>query len=151
MIQIFLKVFNRIHDFFLWLWRQEGTPAKRARGIAVGVFSGCFPFFGFQTLFGIILASIFRGNHLLAMAGTWISNPLTYIPLYWFNYQVGASVLGNKADLNNLSPQGLWDHGWTLSGQLLLGSTLVGFLSAVITGSIVYLFLKRKPSNKFML
>ena len=31
-----------------WIWKYEGTPAERARGLAVGIFSGCFPFFGFH-------------------------------------------------------------------------------------------------------
>ncbi|MFO0103826.1 MAG: DUF2062 domain-containing protein, partial [Cyanobium sp.] len=56
---------------------------ERARGLAAGIFCGCFPFFGLQTLLGIGLASVLRGNHLLAAAGTWISNPFTYVPLYW--------------------------------------------------------------------
>ena len=29
-----------------------------------------------------------RGNIYLAALGTWISNPLTYVPLYYFNYKV---------------------------------------------------------------
>ena len=79
---------------FLWIWKEEGTPAERARGVAVGIFSGCFPFFGLQSLMGVCLASLVRGHHLLAVIGTWISNPLTYLPLYWLNYRVGSFVLG---------------------------------------------------------
>ena len=55
---------------------------------------GCFPFFGLQTLLGMALASLVRGNHLLAAAGTWISNPFTYLPLYWFNYNLGCRFWG---------------------------------------------------------
>ena len=97
---------------------------------------------------------MFRGNHLLAMVGTWISNPLTYLPLYWFNYQVGASLLGSQGDLkylHNLSHQELWEQGWLFSRRLLLGSSLVGLIAAIITGSIVYLFLKRNSHKNFIL
>ena len=79
-----------------WIWQQEGSPGQRARGLAAGIFCGCFPFFGLQTLLGIALASVVRGNHLLAAAGTWISNPFTYVPLYWFNYHVGDVSRGEE-------------------------------------------------------
>lgn len=85
---------SRLRGWLLWLWQQEGSHGQRARGLAAGVFCGCFPFFGLQTLLGIALATALRGNHLFAAAGTWISNPLTYVPLYWFNDQIGTWLLG---------------------------------------------------------
>ncbi|MED5164816.1 MAG: DUF2062 domain-containing protein, partial [Cyanobacteriota bacterium] len=89
MIQQTLQgISRRLRRWLVWLWQQEGTPGQRARGVAAGVFSGCFPLFGLQTLLGVALASVVRGNHVLAAIGTWISNPITYLPLYWFNYQI---------------------------------------------------------------
>ena len=72
---------------------QNGSPFFNAKGLAIGVFSGCFPFFGFQTLIGVFFAKLARGNIVLAAIGTWISNPFTYIPLYYFNYKVGSIFL----------------------------------------------------------
>ena len=66
--------FKKILSLFL---EQNGSPFFNAKGIAFGVFSGCFPFFGFQTLLGVFLAQIGRGNIVLAAVGTWISNPFT--------------------------------------------------------------------------
>ena len=103
MIKKLLNLICRLHSFSLWLWKQEGTPAKRARGLAICVFSGCFPLFGLQTFLGLGLASLLRGNHFLAAAGTWISNPITYIPLYWLNYRVGCIFLGQGQDFYNQS------------------------------------------------
>ena len=56
---------------------QNGSPFFNAKGLAIGVFSGCFPFFGFQTLMGVFFAKIAKGNIVLAAIGTWISNPFT--------------------------------------------------------------------------
>ncbi len=69
---------------------QNGSPFFNAKGLAIGVFSGCFPFFGFQTLIGVFFAKLAKGNIVLAAIGTWVSNPFTYIPLYYFNYKVGS-------------------------------------------------------------
>ena len=130
------KFQRRLNRWLQWIWQQEGTPGQRARGLAAGVFCGCFPFFGFQTLLGIGLASVVRGNHLLAATGTWISNPFTYIPLFWFNYRLGALILGEGAGwpgLNNLNQDLLATAGWDVMSRLLLGSSLTGTLLGVFT------------------
>ena len=45
------------HKKILSLFRnQNGSPFFNAKGLAIGVFSGCFPFFGFQTLIGVFFA-----------------------------------------------------------------------------------------------
>ena len=131
----------------IWLWRQECSPGQRARGLAAGVFTGCYPFFGLQIVLGVGLASLVRGNHLLAAAGTWISNPLTSLPLYWFNYQVGCWLLGPGPafpSLGQLKDGELLNLGASFSGRLMLGSTLVGVLSALVLGGLYWLFLQRR-------
>ena len=65
----------RMRRGVLWLWKQEGTPAQRARGLAAGVFCGCYPFFGLQIFLSVGVATLVRGNHLLAAAGTLVSKP----------------------------------------------------------------------------
>lgn len=139
----------RIRRALTWLWQQEGSPGQRARGLAVGVFSGCFPFFGLQIVFGVALASAVRGNHLLAAAGTWISNPLTSLPLYWFNYQLGILLLGpgpGFPDLSALRSERLWHLGWGFASRLLLGSTLVGLVCALAAGLLYWRWLHRQPA-----
>ena len=93
MIEVFFSLIKRIRKFISWLWNQKGLPSQRALGLAVGIFSGCFPFFGFQTLVGIFFAKIWKANALLAAVGTWISNPFTYVPLYLLNYRNEQNLL----------------------------------------------------------
>ena len=126
---------------------QNGSPFFNAKGLAIGVFSGCFPFFGFQTLLGIFFAKLAKGNIVLAAIGTWISNPFTYIPLYYLNYKVGSFFLNNFS--NNINEKSfviddLWKQGRTFSLSLLLGSSCVGLLLALICGSIVFFIYKIK-------
>ena len=126
---------------------QNGSPLFNAKGLAIGVFSGCFPFFGFQTLIGVFLAKLAKGNIFLAAIGTWISNPLTYIPLYYFNYKVGSIFLNNSPDNvieKNLVIDDLWKQGSIFSLRLLLGSSCVGLLLALISGSFIFFIFQRK-------
>ena len=133
---------KKILSFFL---HQDGSPYFNAKGVAAGVFSGCFPFFGFQILLGLFLARITKGNLILAAIGTWISNPFTYIPLYYFNYKVGSILLKTPTDSlsdKNLLVNDLWKQGSMFSLRLILGSSLVGLFLALISGFFVFWFYK---------
>ena len=139
---------SRFRRGIAWLWKQEGTPCQRARGLAAGVFCGCYPFFGLQMVLSVGLAKLMRGNQLLAAAGTLVSNPFTYLPLYWFNYLVGCQLLGpgrggiNLAEFNRSS---LWAQGWEFTQRILLGSSVVGLVLSLGIGTISYhIFSKRK-------
>jgi uncharacterized protein len=127
---------RQIRYAYLRFLRLQGTPEQLARGMAAGVFAGCFPLFGFQTILGVAVATAVGGNRLMAAAATWVSNPLTYVPLFAFNYQVGNWLLGNSiapafADLDTVTS---WmDMGSEVSVRLLLGSTVIGIIASAIS------------------
>ena len=158
---------RRCRYYYLRLIRQEGSPAAIARGLASGVFAGLFPLFGLQTIIGLGIATVCRGNKLIAAAGTWVSNPLTYVPIYFFNFRVGLltlRVLGVNPELpdleafqaliatpDNLAFQELLDLGGLVAGSLFLGCFVVGGLSAVVAyvgGLWLFKFLKQRRSGK---
>ena len=129
---------------------QNGSPFFNAKGLAIGVFSGCFPFFGFQTLIGVFFAKLAKANIVLAAIGTWISNPFTYIPLYYFNYKVGSIFLNtssNKTIEKSFVINDLWKQGRIFTLTLLLGSSCVGFFSALICGTIIFFIYKIKTKR----
>lgn len=127
--------------WYLRLIRLRGHPAEIARGLAVGIFAGSFPIFGFQIIFGVLLAIIVRGNKFAAAAGTWVSNPLTSLPIFAFNYQVGKLILGWD---NSTVTQNIFDRDWQSFGELgsvfltklFIGSFAVGTIAAIATYTI---------------
>lgn len=139
---------SRVRRAISWVWDQEGTPGQRARGVSAGVFCGCFPFFGLQIILSVGMASLLRGNHLLAAAATLISNPFTYVPLYWFNYQVGVALLGNGQGpaLTNISRNSLWEQGWGFSSRMLLGSAVVATVLGAVLGVVAYAVFQARES-----
>ncbi|NET59929.1 MAG: DUF2062 domain-containing protein [Symploca sp. SIO2E6] len=139
--------FRRRLKYFYWrLVRMQGTSEAIARGFACGVFAGMFPLFGLQTIIGVLLAVPFRGNKILALTGTWISNPLTYVPIYTFNFHVGQWLL-NKHDLMKINFYS-WGQIKGLGAEigliLLVGSLAVGLVSAVFS-----YFLGLRVINRF--
>ena len=86
----------RIHDPLLWHVNRRSV----ARGVALGVFFGLMIPIA-QIPAAAIASLMLRGNLWIAAVSTLVSNPLTYGPLYYFAYRLGAGVIGTRtpADL----------------------------------------------------
>ena len=125
---------RRLRYTYLRFIRLRGTPEEIARGTAVGVFAGMYPFFGFQTILSVGIAVIVRGNKLAAAAATWISNPFTYVPFYAFNFQVGRWLLhaDDKFVFTRQSLPEIMHAGSHLLLVMVVGCTVVGSISAAI-------------------
>lgn len=110
-----------------------------ARGLAVGSFAGMFPFLGLQTAIALVLAIPLRGNKIVAATATWISNPFTYVPIYWFNYKLGLFLLEKEGvpfqELDWGSTEML-KYGGDAAITLLLGS----FVAGTAMGLMAYVF-----------
>ena len=140
----------KLFDAFYWkrlcrylyirFLRMRGSPKAIARGVAAGVFAGSFPLLGFQTLVGVAIAALVRGNKLAAAASTWISNPLTYVPFFMLNFQIGRWLLHRPKTAMELptSPNSLdaWmSLGASATAALLLGSFVVGLVLSTLAYS----------------
>ncbi|NES68274.1 MAG: DUF2062 domain-containing protein [Okeania sp. SIO2D1] len=129
---------NRYGRYLYWRFiRMRGTPEYIARGLAMGVFAGLFPIFGLQTIVGVALATLFRGHKIAAAAGTWVSNPLTYVPIYAINFQVGRLLLNSQEEFipeSIISFQELMQYGTQFVAALFLGCLVMG----IICGTVSY-------------
>ena len=146
-----LWIKRRFRYVYLRLLRLRGKPKVIAKGLAVGVFAGCFPFFGFQSLVGIFLATVFRGSKVAAVAATWISNPLTYVPMFIFNYKIGKLLLGTEDTILSLdldSFTAFKELGPTFAITLLTGCLVVGSILAFIAYFYSLAFLERLKNRR---
>lgn len=129
------KLGPRIKEPNLWHFNRRSVSA----GLFAGVFSAFMPP-GMQLLMAIPLAVVLRGNLAVAFGSTWITNPFTYVPVYFFCYKLGLWLTGRDADirprqfhLESLAGD-LFNVGW----PLLVGCTL----SALVFGGLSYLIVR---------
>jgi hypothetical protein len=129
----------RIHDPLLWHVNRRSV----ARGVALGVFFGLMIPIA-QIPAAAIASLMLRGNLWIASVSTLVSNPLTYGPLYYFAYRLGAGVIGARTPANltaddverpirmidSLAQAWAWLTG---IGQPLL----IGMLIMAITGAVI--------------
>ncbi len=86
---------SRLFRYYYWRFiRLKGDPRDLALGISFGIFAGLMPIMPFQTALAVFLAIIFRASKITAAIGTWVSNPLNWYLLYYFDYKIGAALLG---------------------------------------------------------
>lgn len=72
------------------LWHFNRHSLNKA--VYIGVLSAFFPLPG-QMLLALIGALIFRANVPMALGLTWITNPLTSLPIFYAGYYIGAKLL----------------------------------------------------------
>lgn len=111
-----------------------------AGGIAIGLFVGLLPMPG-HTPVALIAALLLRVNLALAVVTIWIANPLTYAPIFYLEYQLGALILGEppggftmeftwQALASNLA--GVWKPLWL---GALIAATVASLLGYLLTSA----------------
>ncbi|SRR6056297_362668 len=120
----------------------QESPHRLALGIAIGLFVGLLPLVGLQTGLVIALAWMFSANKAIGLPIVWISNPATFVPIFYPCYRVGAWLLGQSpvdfAWWQRLAdpPVGrslcafYWQSIFEVSGPLMVGSLLLASLVA---------------------
>ncbi len=103
-------------------------------GAFIGVFSGMLPI-PFQTLLAAILAIRFQYNLPAALILVWVSNPFTWVPILYFNYRLGAWILGLPGQV----PE---DAGARWFFEQLLPLWTGSLLAAVLAGALAYLLFR---------
>ncbi|KAA0892295.1 DUF2062 domain-containing protein [Oryzomonas rubra] len=115
----------------------DGHPAHIAAGFAVGVFISFTPFFGLHTPLAIALAFFFRLNKVSCISGAWVNTPFTVVPTLALSYKLGRYLRGKP--VNELALKGLeWQYIKPYAKSLLLGCSIIGFISAVAAYFLCY-------------
>lgn len=135
---------------FLNLWKSHNTPHEIALGMAIGVFIGITPFYGFHILTGLIAAlAMKRVNKVAIFLGMGISLPPTIPLITWAGYSIGRKMLGSAY------PPLHWDDFRHYSYAdysnfiyaLLVGSFILGTVLSVLFYFLTLWFLKRQKAG----
>ncbi len=74
--------------------KADDPPHRLALGVAIALFVTFTPTIGFQSVLVVALAWLFGANKLVGLPLIWISNPATFVPIYYPAYRLGKWVLG---------------------------------------------------------
>lgn len=116
--------------------RLRGLPEEIAKGVALGIFIGMTPTFGFQMVIALFFAYLLKENRLAAILGVWITNPVTAPIIYAIEYEIGRLLLGmERASLpSEFTLSAYAELGWDILFPIWVGSMVAG----VILGALSY-------------
>ena len=145
--------------FVLPIKRHQGAAAMVARGTMVGTVVGFTPTVGVQMLLTFVVwwiaRTLFRWRFslTLALGWTWVSNPVTMVPLYYAYYVAGDLALNQSLDFlpfnqfrtnligrDDVAATGWFDQGldmlariWhALGAEVVVGSAILAPIAGVI-------------------
>ena len=134
------KWYMRPFDF---LWHEPAmwhiTRRGSCRAIALGAFIACVPIPGTHMILAVLGAIYFRINLPVALVAVWISNPLTYGPMLYMDFQLGtwAMHLSHLEKLVMEPATKQWhvaalSHAWPAFQAVLVGSVMEGLVFALV-------------------
>ena len=128
------------------LLHEHAQPSRLGLAVAFGVWMGCSPFYGLQTLIGLALATALRLNRLAVLLGMQVSIPPLAPILLFANAQVGALVL--RGHWLSLSLEGMRAVPSSkliaeFLGDLLVGGAIVGAVLALPAGLLTTYLVRR--------
>lgn len=140
---------RRAHLIIKWWFHRlihlNETPYRIAMGSACGIFCSALPLFG-QTFIGMVAARILRASILASLPWSWISNPLTTLPMWYGGYRLGIWMLsGQQKPLSASEVQQLVENfdqmAWLESLSILSGEFMEAleplWLGCIVMGLIM--------------
>ncbi len=140
--------------WYLRLVRIKASPHNIAIGLAMGVFAGLLPILPFQTIVAVALAFPVKGSKIAAALGTWISNPLNWVPLYLLFYYIGAALAPFDVppfDPSQIEMEQMIELGWKFFAAMMIGGLVIAIPSTIISYFLCYKLIemyRRKRSER---
>ncbi len=139
---------------YVKILRLKDSPAKIAKGVALGVALDFLPLPFISILVAWIIAKLVRINTIAAVMTTAALKPAVFTIFFPFNYLIGEIILENKTQLSLDHQVPVLEPSLTLDSlraffsmdnlQILGPPFFVGSLiNAVVWGTLVYCFLHR--------
>lgn len=125
----------------------QESPQRTALAFAIGVFIGFSPTYGLHTVIVFICAWAWRLNVLALMAGAFLNNPWTLVPILGATYWVGALVLGRSDsptfDWNDVSFNAIYEQVMPYAIPFVLGGFILSVLGAALAYPLAYYFVAK--------
>ena len=134
---------KRLGEWLRFILHTNDTPQRAALAFAIGVFIAWTPALGFHTLLALAIAFLFGLNRVAVLAGTFVNNPWTFVPIYTASGWLGSLLTGSKVSLPRLEGK-TWSHVFDFLAQcrpwivpLTTGTLVLGSACALISFPIV--------------
>ena len=124
----------------------DGSNTTKALSVALGVFVGLTPLFGFHTVIVLFLATAFKLNKLISYMCTHVSFP-PFVPfIIMASLWIGDPFVAGDSNYSDM----IFTKETIKTNllQYLIGSSILAVASSILLGTLTFLFLEKiKPSK----
>jgi uncharacterized protein len=125
----------------------EESPQRTAVAFALGVFIAFSPLYGFHTILVLLSTWLFGLNVVALLAGAFINNPWTVVPILSITYWTGALLLGRTDtpafSWQDLSVQGLYQQVLPYAEPFVVGGVTLSVVGALLAYPAAYLLIAK--------
>ncbi len=124
------------------LYNPHHSAQLKAISVAVGIFMGILPIWGFQLVSAIFLAIIFKLNKPLVIVAANISIPPMIPIIIFLSYKSGVLWMGKNAMQINFSNSITLESIKNNLAQYIYGSITLAVFAAIVSGLLTFILLK---------
>lgn len=127
----------------------EESPQRTALAFAVGAAIAFCPLYGFHMVLVGICSWAFRLNFVALLAGAFINNPWTLVPVLGATYWIGAVILGRSDrpsfDWNELGFRAIYEQVMPYAVPFVVGGIVLSLVAAIVSYPLaLYLITKHR-------
>ena len=144
------RLFQPLRQFAATLFKEHLDPAHAAGAVFWGILVGVVPIYGLQTLAILGLAWLFRLNKPLAVAATFINNPILQPFLVVGGLELGQLIMTGKlvhfsrphsfSEVKSLVKSQIWAFG--------IGSVVLGLLLGALGAAVIFVILRWRQADQ---
>lgn len=126
--------------YLLRFKRLGGDPKSLAMGVAIGIFIGITPTVPLHTIAIIGITLLLRVNTIASLlAATAVSNPLTFVPLYYLAWKIGDFFLPGRLTWSRLQEvlEILLNESFMVSLKTLSNISIDAFMVMMLGGTLL--------------
>lgn len=129
------------------------SPQRTALAFALGVFIAFSPAYGLHTVMVVVSTWLFGLNFVALMAGAFLNNPWTVVPILGATYWTGAVLMGRtdapEFDWQDLSFAGIYQQVLPYAVPFALGGMVLSVVGALLAYPTAYaLVSKYRPGPR---
>jgi uncharacterized protein len=133
----------------------QESPQRTAVAFALGVFIAFSPAYGFHTIMVVLSTWLFGLNVVALLAGAFINNPWTVVPILGITYWTGALLLGRSEtptfSWHDMSFHGIYEQVLPYAVPFAIGGLTLSVLGALLTYPAAYLLIAKYRRRSYPL
>ena len=121
------------------------SPHRTALAFAIGVFIAFCPAYGLHTVMVAVCTWLFGLNFVALMAGAFLNNPWTLVPILGATFWTGARIVGETSlpsfNWSDLSFNGIYQQVMPYAWPFFIGGTVLSVVGALLAYPLAYYLL----------